>query len=60
MSRVLRASQAAKLEATDGVAAVTKDRLAEIATSSTPPFLGLTGPNGLWSKVGVKGAAVAR
>lgn len=44
--------QAAKLESQPGVLAVTKDELQTMDTSSTPAFLGLDAPGGLWSQLG--------
>ena len=35
-----------------GVLAVQKDALRKLDTDLSPKFLGLTGRNGLWSKVG--------
>ncbi len=46
--------QAAKLEAAKDVAAVTADELQTMDTSSTPTFLGLTDPAGLWFQLGGK------
>lgn len=45
-------AQAASLKATAGVLAVTKDTLNHADTSSTPDFLGLTAPGGLWDQLG--------
>jgi subtilisin family serine protease len=44
--------QAAKLESQPGVLAVTKDELQTMDTSSTPSFLGLDAPGGLWEQLG--------
>ena len=44
----LTAEQAAKLAGTRGVLGVIKDEAYELNTSSTPDFLGLTGPDGVW------------
>ena len=48
----LTGAQAAKLQASADVVAVTKDALQEMDTSSTPSFLGLTAANGLWQQLG--------
>jgi Peptidase inhibitor I9/Subtilase family len=45
----LTETQAAKLALTAGVLSVTKDEARALDTSSTPPFLGLTGPSGVWA-----------
>jgi len=50
-------SQAAQLEKTPGVAAVSKDRLNKLDTSTTPTFLGLDAADGLWSQLGGVGSA---
>ena len=50
-------AQAAELERTNGVVAVTKDRLAKIDTSTTPTFLGLDAVGGLWEQLGGVGLA---
>ena len=42
-------AQAAKLAATPGVISVVKDEARQLDTSSTPAFLGLTGPTGFWA-----------
>ena len=47
----LTAAQAAQLAAKPGVVALEKDALAQPATTSTPEFLGLTAPGGLWSQL---------
>jgi hypothetical protein len=44
--------QAQALRAVQGVVAVTKDELREGDTSSTPTFLGLDAPGGLWAQLG--------
>ncbi len=48
----LSLDQANKLAAQDGVLAVSGDEIHTIDTSSTPGFLGLTDPNGLWDQLG--------
>lgn len=48
----LTAAQANKLAVAKGVVAVTPDKLHEVDTSSTPTFLGLTDPGGLWAQLG--------
>ncbi|MDH5330388.1 MAG: S8 family serine peptidase, partial [Aquincola sp.] len=45
----LTARQAQDLAAVPGVLAVTKDEARALDTSSTPTFLGLTGPAGVWA-----------
>jgi subtilisin family serine protease len=53
----LSADQAQKLAHTAGVVSVTKQKTYQVDTVQTPHYLNLTGPNGLWAKVGgVKGA----
>ena len=42
--------QATKLATAKNVLAVTPDRADPIETSTTPAFLGLSGPNGLWQQ----------
>ena len=51
----LTAAQASKLARTSGVLAVQSDDARRVATSSTPTFLGLTGPSGFWSRTGATG-----
>jgi hypothetical protein len=46
----LSAEQVATLRRTPGVASVTKDELRRADTITTPRFLGLTGPDGVWQK----------
>jgi subtilisin family serine protease len=45
----LSAEQVAKLDGAPGVLAVQKDELLTLDTATTPDFLGLTGPGGVWS-----------
>jgi len=45
-------AQADLLRASPGVLKVTKDELRFMDTASTPHFLGLDGPDGLWERVG--------
>ena len=53
----LTAAQAEKLAATAGVLAVEKDTARPLDTSSTPSFLGLNAPGGLWDQNGGVGSA---
>ena len=53
----LTEAQAAKLASMPGVLSVTKDQLHSVDTSSTPAFLGLYSPNGLWALSGGARAA---
>src|SRR5512139_2550831 len=53
----LTMEQANKLAVMDGVIAVSSDELLTLDTSSTPGFLGLSDPGGLWEKVGGVGSA---
>ncbi len=48
----LTEAQAAKLELAEGVLVVEKAQNFELDTSSTPAFLGLDQPNGLWNQLG--------
>jgi subtilisin family serine protease len=53
----LTMEQANKLAVMDDVLAVSSDELLTLDTSSTPGFLGLSDPGGLWDKVGGVGSA---
>jgi hypothetical protein len=48
----LTEAQAEALRSEAGVLSVTKDELQSITTSSTPHFLGLDAPGGLWDQLG--------
>lgn len=48
----LTLDQANKLAATDGVLVVSGDTIYTVDTSSTPSFLGLSDPGGLWDQLG--------
>src|SRR5215510_6983631 len=48
----LTEKQAAALAKQSDVLAVTPDELQEVQTSTTPTFLGLTDPGGLWQQLG--------
>lgn len=54
---VLTAEQSAKLAQQPDVLAVTPDEIRTIDTSSTPAFLGLDAPGGLWDQLGGVGKA---
>ncbi len=54
----LTEAQAQKLAQTPGVLAVSKDEIRQLDTSSTPAFLGLTGPTGFYSTTGATGENV--
>src|SRR5688572_8752647 len=54
---VLTEAQAAAIQQVAGVVAVTPDQLLTVDTSSTPAFLGLDAPGGLWSQLGGVGSA---
>jgi hypothetical protein len=53
----LSAAQADALRAMPGVVSVQKDVLREMDTSSTPAFLGLNAPGGVWDQLGGVGKA---
>jgi subtilisin family serine protease len=53
----LTAAQANKLAADKDVLSVSPDEIHEVDTSSTPAFLGLSDPGGLWSQLGGVGSA---
>lgn len=53
----LSVEQANKLAGVEGVLAVTADQTYTMDTSSTPGFLGLDAPGGLWEQLGGVGAA---
>jgi subtilisin family serine protease len=53
----LSSAQAEALKSVPGVFSVHKDELVEADTSSTPDFLGLTAPGGLWDMLGGVGRA---
>jgi subtilisin family serine protease len=53
----LSLDQANKLAAVGGVVAVSSDELHTMDTSSTPAFLGLSAPGGLWDQLGGVGSA---
>jgi subtilisin family serine protease len=54
----LSPEQAAKLAQMPGVLGVIKDEAYELNTSSTPAFLGLSGPGGVWATSRAKGEGV--
>ena len=54
----LSSAQADKLKATPGVLSVTKDSIRQLDTSTTPTFLGLSGPGGFYEVHGVTGEDV--
>jgi len=53
----LSEEQIAALQAMPGVLSVTKDERREMDTSSTPAFLGLSDPGGVWEQLGGTGRA---
>lgn len=53
----LSLEQANKLAAMDGVLAVSPDEIFTVDTASTPTFLGLDAPGGLWEQLGGVGSA---
>ena len=53
----LTEGQAQALRSVPGVLAVTKNEMVTMDTSSTPTFLGLDAPGGLWSQLGGVGSA---
>ncbi|MED5619341.1 S8 family peptidase [Ideonella sp. BN130291] len=50
-SALLTPAEVQKLQATQGVVAVTADEPRSVDTSRTPAFLGLSAPGGLWSQL---------
>lgn len=52
----MSSSAAARLKRLPGVLSVTKDVLRKAETTTTPAFLGLSQPGGLWSKLGGPGS----
>jgi subtilisin family serine protease len=55
----LTETQAAAIAKQDGVLAVSPDELQTVDTSSTPSFLGLDAPGGLWEQLGGNGSKKA-
>ncbi|PYQ07386.1 MAG: hypothetical protein DMF82_03900 [Acidobacteria bacterium] len=53
----LTEQQAAKLATDPGVLSVSRDEMVDMDTSSTPTFLGLDAPGGLWDQLGGVGRA---
>ena len=53
-------ADAAKLRLDPTVLAVTKNEMVTADTSSTPAFLGLTAPGGLWAQLGGGGSGTIR
>lgn len=54
----LTEAQVAKLATTSGVLSITRDEARTLDTATTPAFLGLSGEEGVWSKLNVKGEGV--
>ena len=54
---MLNKAQAEQMKSVAGVVAVSEDALHSIDTSSTPAFLGLSDPAGLWNMLGGVGSA---
>ena len=54
----LSAAQADAMRSLPGVIAVTKDEARAVDTATTPAFLGLSGPTGVWEATGAKGENV--
>ncbi len=54
----LTEAQAGRMASLPGVLAVERDELLSRDTATTPAFLGLSGPTGLWSTSGAKGENV--
>jgi subtilisin family serine protease len=54
----LTEAQVAKLATSAGVLSITRDEVRKLDTSSTPDFLGLSGPAGVWESASVKGEGV--
>ena len=54
----LTEAEAAKLKTMKGVLSVEKDEVRHLDTSSTPTFLGLTGPDGFYATTGARGENV--
>jgi subtilisin family serine protease len=54
----LSPEQAEKLAGMPGVLSVQPDELRQLDTATTPSFLGLSGPTGVWQQLGVQGENV--
>jgi subtilisin family serine protease len=54
----LTAAQAESLRNMRGIVTVEKDEALQLDTSTTPTFLGLAGPDGVWAKTGARGENV--